>query len=236
MCSIPTSSAFGERVRPCASSAIFPIISRPRCLFRLLTQRAAISDMYFMLQKEVVDRMAAQPGTKDYGRLTVMLAAAAEVEALFDVGPGAFQPRPKVWSAIVRLRPTEQPPLRHGPRRRAADPGDGGVLPPAQDPAQLLEGSAHCRRTSNPAASIRNCAPKRWRRRNSACWPPITLDWSAILEAAWPDTRRSWCFWICRKTASRSPLPHGIWRRTRMPRCSPCMSWNSCRSSPWVNR
>jgi 16S rRNA (adenine1518-N6/adenine1519-N6)-dimethyltransferase len=83
-------------------------ISTP-LLFRLLTQRAAIADMYFMLQKEVVDRMAAKPGTKDYGRLTVMLAAVAEVESLFDVGPGAFQPRPKVWSAIVRLRPTENP-------------------------------------------------------------------------------------------------------------------------------
>ena len=83
-------------------------ISTP-LLFRLLTQRAAIADMYFMLQKEVVDRMAAQPGTKDYGRLTVMLAAVAEVDALFDVGPGAFQPRPKVWSAIVHLRPTANP-------------------------------------------------------------------------------------------------------------------------------
>ena len=83
-------------------------ISTP-LLFRLLAQRAAIADMYFMLQKEVVDRMAAKPGTKDYGRLTVMLAAVAEVEGLFDVGPGAFQPRPKVWSAIVRLRPTESP-------------------------------------------------------------------------------------------------------------------------------
>jgi 16S rRNA (adenine1518-N6/adenine1519-N6)-dimethyltransferase len=88
-------------------------ISTP-LLFRLLTQRTAISDMYFMLQKEVVDRMAAQPGGKDYGRLTVMLAAVSEVEALFDVGPGAFQPRPKVWSAIVRLRPTEQPRFEMG--------------------------------------------------------------------------------------------------------------------------
>jgi 16S rRNA (adenine1518-N6/adenine1519-N6)-dimethyltransferase len=88
-------------------------ISTP-LLFRLLTQRSAISEMYFMLQKEVVDRMAAQPGTKDYGRLTVMLAAAAEVEWLFDVGPGAFHPRPKVWSAIVRLRPTEKPPFDIG--------------------------------------------------------------------------------------------------------------------------
>jgi 16S rRNA (adenine1518-N6/adenine1519-N6)-dimethyltransferase len=83
-------------------------ISTP-LLFRLLTQRAAIGDMHFMLQKEVVDRMAAPPGGKEYGRLTVMLAAYAEVEALFDVGPGAFQPRPKVWSAIVRLRPSAQP-------------------------------------------------------------------------------------------------------------------------------
>jgi 16S rRNA (adenine1518-N6/adenine1519-N6)-dimethyltransferase len=88
-------------------------ISTP-LLFRLLTQRTAISDMYFMLQKEVVDRMAAQPGGKDYGRLTVMLAAVSEVEALFDVGPGAFQPRPKVWSAIVRLRPTEHPRFEMG--------------------------------------------------------------------------------------------------------------------------
>ena len=83
-------------------------ISTP-LLFRLLAQRAAVSDMYFMLQKEVVDRMVAQPGTRDYGRLTVMLAAAAEVEGLFDVGPGAFQPPPKVWSAIVHLRPTANP-------------------------------------------------------------------------------------------------------------------------------
>jgi 16S rRNA (adenine1518-N6/adenine1519-N6)-dimethyltransferase len=88
-------------------------ISTP-LLFRLLTQHAAISDMFFMLQKEVVDRMAAAPGGKDYGRLTVMLAAVAEVDALFDVGPGAFQPRPKVWSAIVRLRPAPEPRFEAG--------------------------------------------------------------------------------------------------------------------------
>lgn len=83
-------------------------ISTP-LLFHLLKQRAAIGDMHFMLQKEVVDRMAASPGGREYGRLTVMLAAHTEVEALFDVGPGAFQPRPKVWSAIVRLRPSVEP-------------------------------------------------------------------------------------------------------------------------------
>lgn len=93
-------------------------ISTP-LLFRLLQQRAALRDMHFMLQKEVVERMAAQPGGKEYGRLTVMLAAYAEVEALFDVGPGAFQPRPKVWSAIVRLKPTLEPRF---------DIGDDGAL------------------------------------------------------------------------------------------------------------
>ena len=83
-------------------------ISTP-LLFRLLAQHSAIADMHFMLQKEVVDRMTAQPDNKTYGRLTVMLAAVAQVEHVFDVGPGAFQPRPKVWSAIVRLRPAPAP-------------------------------------------------------------------------------------------------------------------------------
>jgi 16S rRNA (adenine1518-N6/adenine1519-N6)-dimethyltransferase len=78
-------------------------------LFHLLSQRAAIEEMHFMLQKEVVDRMAASPGGKEYGRLTVMLAAYAEVEALFEVGPGAFHPPPRVRSAIVRLRPSTEP-------------------------------------------------------------------------------------------------------------------------------
>jgi 16S rRNA (adenine1518-N6/adenine1519-N6)-dimethyltransferase len=88
-------------------------ISTP-LLFRLLQERAAIADMHFMLQKEVVDRMAAQPGGKEYGRLTVMLAAYAEVEGLFDVGPGAFQPPPRVWSAVVRLRPSKGPRFEIG--------------------------------------------------------------------------------------------------------------------------
>jgi 16S rRNA (adenine1518-N6/adenine1519-N6)-dimethyltransferase len=78
-------------------------------LFHLLKHRGAIEDMHFMLQKEVVDRMAAAPGGKEYGRLTVMLAAYAAVEALFEVGPGAFRPPPRVRSAIVRLRPSLTP-------------------------------------------------------------------------------------------------------------------------------
>jgi 16S rRNA (adenine1518-N6/adenine1519-N6)-dimethyltransferase len=78
-------------------------------LFHLLSQRGAIGDMHFMLQKEVVDRMAAAPGGKEYGRLTVMLAAYAEVDALFEVGPGAFRPPPRVRSGVVRLRPSSAP-------------------------------------------------------------------------------------------------------------------------------
>ena len=79
-------------------------ISTP-LLFHLLEQRAAISDMHFMLQKEVVDRMAAEPGSKAYGRLTIMLQAFFAIEALFDVGPEAFDPPPAVTSAVVRLTP-----------------------------------------------------------------------------------------------------------------------------------
>ncbi len=79
-------------------------ISTP-ILFHLLKFAGTIADMHFMLQKEVVDRMAALPGEDAYGRLSVSLAARAEVSHLFDVGPGAFRPAPKVDSAIVRLVP-----------------------------------------------------------------------------------------------------------------------------------
>jgi 16S rRNA (adenine1518-N6/adenine1519-N6)-dimethyltransferase len=61
--------------------------------------------MHFMLQKEVVDRMGAPPGSKTYGRLSVMLQAVCEVEPLFDVPPEAFRPPPKVDSSVVRLVP-----------------------------------------------------------------------------------------------------------------------------------
>ena len=74
-------------------------------LFHALAHAAVITDMHFMLQKEVVERMAAGPGSKVYGRLSVMLQAWCEVTALFAVGPGAFKPPPKVDSAVVRLRP-----------------------------------------------------------------------------------------------------------------------------------
>jgi 16S rRNA (adenine1518-N6/adenine1519-N6)-dimethyltransferase len=83
-------------------------ISTP-LLLHLLQYCACISDMHFMLQREVVDRLAAQPGTKDYGRLTVMVQYHCEVESLFEVPPEAFHPQPKVYSAVVRLRPHQVP-------------------------------------------------------------------------------------------------------------------------------
>jgi 16S rRNA (adenine1518-N6/adenine1519-N6)-dimethyltransferase len=79
-------------------------ISTP-LLFHLLAQAEVIRDMHFMLQKEVVERMVAGPGDEAYGRLSVALAARCAVSHLFNVGPGAFRPAPKVDSAIVRLVP-----------------------------------------------------------------------------------------------------------------------------------
>ncbi|MDX1605204.1 MAG: 16S rRNA (adenine(1518)-N(6)/adenine(1519)-N(6))-dimethyltransferase RsmA [Candidatus Competibacterales bacterium] len=85
-------------------------ISTP-LLFHLLAQAEHIIDMHFMLQKEVVSRLTAAPGTADYGRLTVMTRLRARAERLFDVGPGAFRPPPRVDSAVVRLQPHARPPV-----------------------------------------------------------------------------------------------------------------------------
>ncbi len=95
-------------------------ISSP-ILFHALDHAAAITDMHFMLQKEVVDRMAAAPGSKVYGRLSVMLQAYCEVTALFVVPPGAFRPPPKVDSAVVRLVPRPAQEVGIADPRRFAD-------------------------------------------------------------------------------------------------------------------
>lgn len=84
-------------------------ISTP-LIFRLLGYRDLISDMHFMLQREVVERLAASPGTKDWGKLGIMAQYECEVEHLFDVPPDAFFPPPKVHSAIVRMKPFTQSP------------------------------------------------------------------------------------------------------------------------------
>lgn len=82
-------------------------ISTP-LLFRLLEFDECIVDAHFMLQKEVVDRICAKPGNKNFGRLTIMLGCRMESVPLFDVPPEAFSPPPKVMSSVVRLRPMPQ--------------------------------------------------------------------------------------------------------------------------------
>ncbi len=86
-------------------------ISTP-LLFHLLEQIDCIADMHFMLQKEVVKRMAAGPGNGDYGRLSVMVQYRCRIEPLFTIPPGAFHPPPKVDSAFVRLTPHGTPPVK----------------------------------------------------------------------------------------------------------------------------
>ncbi|WP_370981245.1 16S rRNA (adenine(1518)-N(6)/adenine(1519)-N(6))-dimethyltransferase RsmA [Agaribacterium sp. ZY112] len=84
-------------------------ISTP-LIFHLLSYKDCIADMHFMLQKEVVMRLAAKPGDKNYGRLSVMAQYWCETEDLFDVPPECFDPAPKVVSAIVRLTPHKNLP------------------------------------------------------------------------------------------------------------------------------
>jgi 16S rRNA (adenine1518-N6/adenine1519-N6)-dimethyltransferase len=83
-------------------------ISTP-LLFHVAAAHEHIDDLHVMLQKEVIDRIVAAPGSGDYGRLTVMLAPWFEARHLFDVGPGAFTPAPRVWSAVARLSVRREP-------------------------------------------------------------------------------------------------------------------------------
>jgi 16S rRNA (adenine1518-N6/adenine1519-N6)-dimethyltransferase len=106
--SLASLAAPGERLRLVGN---LPYNISTPLLFRFIEQAGVIQDMHFMLQREVVERMAAPPGSKTYGRLSVMLAAACRVEALFDIGPGAFRPPPRVWSSVVRLVPWTAPPF-----------------------------------------------------------------------------------------------------------------------------
>ncbi|MGA1561658.1 MAG: 16S rRNA (adenine(1518)-N(6)/adenine(1519)-N(6))-dimethyltransferase RsmA [Gammaproteobacteria bacterium] len=84
-------------------------ISTP-LLFHIFEYADSIKDCHFLLQKEVVERMAAAPNSKTYGRLSVMTQWRCQVEPLFKVGPGAFRPAPKVDSMFVRLIPHLTPP------------------------------------------------------------------------------------------------------------------------------
>lgn len=101
-------SQFGARLRVVGN---LPYNISTPLLIHLLRFSSVIEDMHFMLQKEVVVRMSAVPGSKDYGRLSVMLQYHCEVDYLFDVPPEAFEPQPKVDSAVVRLVPYKVSPF-----------------------------------------------------------------------------------------------------------------------------
>lgn len=95
-------ASLGERLRIVGN---LPYNISTPLLFHLLKFRERILDMHFMLQKEVVNRMAAGPGSKAYGRLGIMLGCHLHIESLFDVDRQAFDPPPAVTSAVVRLDP-----------------------------------------------------------------------------------------------------------------------------------
>jgi 16S rRNA (adenine1518-N6/adenine1519-N6)-dimethyltransferase len=88
-------------------------ISTP-LLFHILSYEHLFADMHVMLQKEVVQRMTAGPGSRTYGRLSVALAARCEVKSLFTIKSGAFRPAPKVQSAFARMTPLAEPLIDAG--------------------------------------------------------------------------------------------------------------------------
>jgi 16S rRNA (adenine1518-N6/adenine1519-N6)-dimethyltransferase len=104
-----------ERGQPLRVVGNLPYNISTPLLFHLLESVRVIRDMHVMLQREVIARMAARPGEHAYGRLTVMLSPWVRVERLFDVGPGAFQPPPRVWSAVARLTVLPQPAFAVSP-------------------------------------------------------------------------------------------------------------------------
>ena len=98
---------FGTVIHPALRARVvanLPYNISTAILQRLIEQRQCIDEMVLMLQREVVDRITAQPGSTDRGYLTVLVEAYCEVEKLFDVAPGSFRPVPKVWSSAIRLK------------------------------------------------------------------------------------------------------------------------------------
>jgi 16S rRNA (adenine1518-N6/adenine1519-N6)-dimethyltransferase len=108
-----------ERGQPLRVVGNLPYNISTPLLFHLLQSVRHIRDLHVMLQREVVARMAARPGDPAYGRLTVMLSPWLTIERLFDVGPGAFQPPPRVWSAVARLTVRSEPAFAVHPGFRA---------------------------------------------------------------------------------------------------------------------
>jgi 16S rRNA (adenine1518-N6/adenine1519-N6)-dimethyltransferase len=102
---------FCEVIRPATEARVvanLPYNIATAILQRLIEQRHCLIEMVLMLQKEVVDRITAAPGSKERGFLSVLVEAYCETEKLFDVGPGSFRPAPKVWSSVIRLTPRHE--------------------------------------------------------------------------------------------------------------------------------
>lgn len=98
---------FCKEILPAASARLvanLPYNISTAILQRLIAQRACLDGMVLMLQREVVERVLAPPGTTDRGFISVLVEAHCESEKLFDVAPGAFRPPPKVWSSVMRLK------------------------------------------------------------------------------------------------------------------------------------
>ena len=103
---------FCEIIRPATSARVvanLPYNISTAILQRLIEQRHCLSEMVLMLQREVVDRITASPGSSERGYLSVLVEAYCETEKLFDVAPGSFRPAPKVWSSVLRLTSRDTP-------------------------------------------------------------------------------------------------------------------------------
>lgn len=99
---------FCEVIQPATQARVvanLPYNVATAILQRLIEQRGCLTEMVLMLQREVVDRITAPPGSKERGFLSVLVEAYCATENLFDVGPGSFRPAPKIWSSVVRLTP-----------------------------------------------------------------------------------------------------------------------------------
>ena len=95
-------------IRPSSTARVvanLPYNVSTAILQRLIEQRVCVTEMVLMLQREVVDRITAAPGSSERGYLSVLVEAYCETEKLFDVAPGSFHPAPKVWSSVVRVTP-----------------------------------------------------------------------------------------------------------------------------------
>jgi 16S rRNA (adenine1518-N6/adenine1519-N6)-dimethyltransferase len=95
-----------EVIRPATKTRVvanLPYNVATAILQRLIEQRSCVTEMVLMLQREVVDRITAEPGSGDRGYLSVLVQRYCETEKLFDVAPGSFRPAPKVWSSVIKL-------------------------------------------------------------------------------------------------------------------------------------